>query len=509
MTIAKPVLRALELIGLQPHAEDDGTIVALCPVCDNPGASLAVKTTDPPALRCALGCSAALVREAVSALAVGHLDAEPEPSAALAVLLCECARAAAPPPVARMRRLSDVEAREVEWLWPGRIPAGMVAMLDGPPGCGKSTLVADLVARLTTGRALPAEAADTPRPPANVILLGHEDSAAHTIRPRLEAAGADLRRVHLLEELRGQPPRLPDDGAEIERIVGETEARLLVIDPISAYIGRADTHRDNETRAALAPLATLAERTGCVVLMLRHLRKSGGTDAIYRGLGSVAFTALARASLMLLVDPEDPAARILAWSKLNVGPIPPSLRWRWEDGEGAPRIKWEGTSPLSADDVLCRHEERLRSGEGRASALDAAADWLMAQFESADTVPVKELQARASRAGLAWRTIERAKGRLGARAGKVSGTAGAAHWVWSAPTMRAPGGRAAGKAAETPHLAVLPAGVPSGSRKSAPEQDLCGEPKAATPKPANLELADLDADDIARSEPGCCVRGGR
>src|SRR5688572_27354116 len=108
----------------------------------------------------------------------------------------------------------------------------MVAVLDGPPGAGKSTFVADLVARITTGRALPNEA-DARRPAADVVMLGHEDSPGHTIRPRLDAAGADPARVHLLTDVAGRMPRLPDDGDAIESVVRETGARLLVVDPVS------------------------------------------------------------------------------------------------------------------------------------------------------------------------------------------------------------------------------------------------------------------------------------
>lgn len=337
-------------------------------------------------------------------------------------------------PEANLMLMADVESREVDWLWSGRLPAGMVCLLDGAPGTGKSTVVADIAARMTTGRPFPCEAT-TPRRPVDVMLIGHEDSPQHTLRPRLDAAGADANRVHLLTDIGGRMPRLPDDGDAIETAMRTTGARLLVVDPISAYIGTADMHRDNETRAALAPLASIAERTGATVLFLRHLRKSGGTDAIYRGLGSVAITALARAGLMLLADPDDPAARILAWSKMSVASLPKSLRWRWASAEGAPRISWEGTCDLSANDILAK-EDRAHTGKGggEATAADEAADWLMGQFEGASAVPVKELRGRADDAGIAWRTVERAKGRLklGVRR-QSAGNRGTGQWFWVAP----------------------------------------------------------------------------
>ncbi len=129
---------------------------------------------------------------------------------------------------ARVVTLATVEPREVEWLWPGRLPAGMVAVLDGPPGAGKSTIVVDIIARLTTGQPLPNEACVS-RPVADVVMLGHEDSPEHTIRPRLDAAGADPARVHLLDAVGGRLPRLPDDAEAIEFVIREKHARLLVV----------------------------------------------------------------------------------------------------------------------------------------------------------------------------------------------------------------------------------------------------------------------------------------
>jgi hypothetical protein len=337
---------------------------------------------------------------------------------------------------AHVVNLGEIESREVDWLWPGRLPAGMIAVLDGPPSAGKSTIVIDIVARLTTGRPLPDEPSGDARPAVSVVLLGHEDSPEHTIRPRLDAAGADAGRVHLLADVGGRMPRLPDDAEEIERLVGETGARLVVIDPVSAYLGQADLHRDNDVRVALAPLALLAERTGAAVLMLRHLRKSGGTDALGRGLGSVAIIAVARAGLMLLEDPDDRDARILAWSKMSVGPRPASLRWRWQQGSGPPRVSWEGTCNHTADEILARQDRALRGGDPTAStAVNSAEAWLMEQFEEADAIPANELKERATRDRVAWRTVERAKGCLGIRARRenLEGGHGAGRWMWAAP----------------------------------------------------------------------------
>jgi hypothetical protein len=268
------------------------------------------------------------------------------------------------------------------------------------------------------------------------VLIGNEDSPEHTIRPRLDAAGADVARVHLLADIGRRLPRLPDDGDEIGRVVREMNAQLLVIDPVSAYIGHADFHRDNEVREALAPLARIAEATGATVLMLRHLRKSGGTDAIGRGLGSVATIALARAGLMLLRDPDDAEARILAWPKLSVAPVPRSLRLRLEAGHGAPRITWEGTCDLTADEILA-HQDRANRGGGEdtTTAADAAETWLMSYLGGRVDVPANEILASARAQGITETTLRRAQRRLGIRPRQVGvpGRRGGGDWHWYAP----------------------------------------------------------------------------
>ena len=310
-----------------------------------------------------------------------------------------------------MVRMSDVAAEDVSWLWPGRIPAGMISVLDGPPKVGKSSVVVDLAARITTGRSWPVGAGTNE--PRAVILIGHEDSPAHTIRPRLDAAGADPARVHLLTEIAGRLPELPTDVDEIEKAIVNTRAALVVFDPISAYLGGADLHRDNEVRAALAPLAAVAERTGAAILFLRHLRKSGGVDAISRGLGSVAIGALARCMMMVLADPDDDAAKLLTWPAINVASQPRSIRWRFDAAPTGkpPRIAWDDNScDLTADQVLDRQDGRQREP----SALEKAKDWLRAQL-AGGRVPSAELKTRGEAAGIAEMTMKRARQALGVR----------------------------------------------------------------------------------------------
>ncbi len=338
--------------------------------------------------------------------------------------------------------MADVRAKEVAWLWRGRLPAGMLVLLDGPPAAGKSTVVADLAARLTTGRAFPGDPPRGRLSCADVVLIGAEDSPEHTLRPRLDAAGADPRRVHLFTGRRvgsgHRTVRFPDDVDELERIIKRAGALLAVVDPVSGYVGQVDLHRDNDMRAALTPLAGVAQRTGAAILMVRHLRKSGGTAAINRGMGSIAISALARAGLMLLADPDDRTARILAWAKLSVGPVPRSLRCRLAGDEGAPRVQWEGTSDLSADDILSRQDRALRGDGESQRARDDAGDWLLAELAQRSEFPVGDLLRRASAAGFSEMTVKRARQELGIEARRVGGVGGAGRWVWSLPTAAGP-----------------------------------------------------------------------
>ena len=220
-------------------------------------------------------------------------------------------------------RVSDVQPERVSWLWPGYIPAGKITLLDGDPGLGKSNLTLDLAARVTRGNAMPDGSQGDIMGPADVILLSAEDGIADTIRPRLEAAGADLTRVHVLESFPDAEgletlPEIPDDLNRIERIVDARQAALIVIDPLMAYLSAGtNSFRDQDVRRALAPVKLLAERTGASVLVVRHLNKSATGSPIYRGGGSIGIIGAARAGLLVGTDPDDETGvrRVLATTK--------------------------------------------------------------------------------------------------------------------------------------------------------------------------------------------------
>lgn len=277
--------------------------------------------------------------------------------------------------IAVLTSLSAVRAKPIRWLWPGYIPRGCVTLLDGDPGLGKSTITIDITSRVTRGWPLPP--AVTPsrsqrREPAGVLLLSAEDDLAHTIRPRLDAAGADVSRVYHLDAIRTdegeRPPVLPWDLALVESHIAQHSIRLVVIDPLMAYLdGGIDSHRDHDVRRCLHALKMIAERTGAAILLVRHLNKLAAGPALYRGGGSIGITGAARSVLVVGRDPQDQERRILAVSKCNLAETAPSLGYAIEREGESSRIDWGGDVELTADDIL-DHPRPQRQSAGQQCA---------------------------------------------------------------------------------------------------------------------------------------------
>ena len=247
----------------------------------------------------------------------------------------------------------------------------------------------------------------------SVIFLSAEDDAADTIRPRLDAAGAEVSRVHILEAVRVQltdgsltekPFNLETDSAVLEGALREhPDVRLIVIDPISAYLGGVDSHSNAEVRGILAPLAALAARFGVAVLCVTHLRKSAGA-AIYRAISSIAFAAAARAVWAVASDPEDGDRRLLLGVKQNLSANAGGLAFRIETQNNVPRLAWEpGAVALDANEVLGNADMQQDQSERR-----EVKEWLK-DLLADGPVAVKKIQAEAKAAGWSWMTVRRAK----------------------------------------------------------------------------------------------------
>jgi hypothetical protein len=253
------------------------------------------------------------------------------------------------------RLLDSVKPERIAWLWQGRIPLGKLTLIDGDPGTGKSALATDLAARASTGRPFPD---GSPCERGGVVLLSAEDGLADTIRPRLEAAGADLGRVLSLATVSDSEGErllsIPEDIDIIRRGIERVDARLVVVDPLMAFLsGDVNSHRDQDVRKALAPLAKLAEETGAAIVVVRHLNKTTGGSPLYRGGGSIGIVGQARSALLVAKHPEDDQRRVLAPVKSNLAAPAPSLVYALREAtNGAVRVEWKGATSLDANTLL-------------------------------------------------------------------------------------------------------------------------------------------------------------
>lgn len=333
-----------------------------------------------------------------------------------------------PPPPELGIRLSTVQAAEVEWLWPGRIPRGMLTLIDGDPGLGKSTLTMDLAARVSRGMAMPDDAGGGE--PAGVVILNAEDDLARVIRPRLDAAGADVDRILALETIPDgkidRPPQLPADIPVIAAAIRQMAAALVIIDPLMAYLASdVNSHRDQDVRLALHPLAKMAEESGAAVLINRHLNKGTGGSAVYRGGGSIGIIGAARSALLVARDPDNPDKRVLASVKSNVAKLAPSLSFDLSPYQGGLRIGWMGESSHDAESLLAAPMD----GEDRSAVQEAIE--VLRTILGEGPLPAKTVMQEAKKAGIKDRTLLRAKGKLGIKSLQSHGFGST--WKWFLP----------------------------------------------------------------------------
>jgi hypothetical protein len=326
--------------------------------------------------------------------------------------------------------VADVDRELVRWLWPGRIPLAKVTVLDGDPGTGKSTLTLTIAAKVTTGSPFP----DGARPEVgDVILLSAEDDIGDTIRPRLEAAGADLARCWVLPDVRPEgkeprPPELPADLFLLEDLVKSKAAALVVIDPLMAFLsGQVDSHRDQDIRRVLASLGYMAARTGAAVVIVRHMNKGTGS-ALYRGSGSIGIVGAARAGVLVAPDPDDDGRRILAMTKSNLAKMPDALAYRLVDDErySCARVVWDGASTRTANDLV-----RARVDEDEAPAL-AEACRVLKEILADGPLAAGNIKRMAATAGIAERTLQRARQALSVTT-RRQGFGQGAFYVWAMP----------------------------------------------------------------------------
>ena len=324
-------------------------------------------------------------------------------------------------------RVSDITLEPINWLWPGRIAKGKISLIAGHPGLGKSQVTISIAATVSTGGLWPVD--DVPAKAGHVIFLSAEDDVADTIKPRLIASGADTERIQVIQSVRDRNhPRMFSFTADLDKLQ-KLKADLLIIDPISAYLGDVDSHNNADIRAVLAPLAELASRQKMAVLCVSHLNKSQNVEAVCRVSGSMAFVAVARTAYAVSPDKEDKSRRLLLPLKNNIGKDNSGLAFRIEPRIVEERIEtsvieWE-TDPVESS----LDEHFAQTSSEKRTAVDDAKDFLEAALANGPVVSTS-LLSEAQGEGHTKATIRRAKVELGIKSAR---TAMAGPWYWQFP----------------------------------------------------------------------------
>ena len=315
-------------------------------------------------------------------------------------------------PNSKLTYYKDIESRKVEWLWYPYIPFGKITIVQGDPGEGKTTFILSLLSILSNGEKLPCS---DHRISGKAIYQNTEDDNADTIKPRLEKHGANCGNICFIDKQDGL--YLEDD--ELKDSVIRSGAKVLVLDPIQAFIGEnTDMNRANAVRPRMNKLKEIAENTGCAIILVGHLNKNSGGKASYRGLGSIDFSAAARSILLIGRSPDNGDIRIVAHQKRNLAPIGTSLEFTLNDG----KVEWLGESDISAEDLMAGN-----SPDKANSKIDEATAVLTSYLANGPK-PYHEIMELAKTERISERTMLRAKTGLGVISNKSRN-----EWYWSLP----------------------------------------------------------------------------
>lgn len=303
------------------------------------------------------------------------------------------------PETVKIIRMSDVELTPVEWLWKPYLPFGKLSVLQGNPGEGKTYFAMHLAAACTNGKLLPnMERME----PFNVIYQTAEDGLGDTVKPRLIEAGADLDRVLVIDD---SDVQLTLSDERIEKAIIENNARLVIIDPIQAYLGAdVDMNRANEVRPIFMRLGQVAQRTGCAILLIGHLNKAAGMQSLQRGLGSIDIAAAVRSVMFIGKLKHDPTMRILTHEKSSLAPPGASLAFSLGDEGG---FRWVGEYDITADEMLSGIEPQ------RETKTQQAKDLICALLAGGKQVLSEDIDKAALERGIPGRTARDAKRELG------------------------------------------------------------------------------------------------
>ena len=314
----------------------------------------------------------------------------------------------------KMIKMSDVQSQEIEWLWYPFIPYGKLTIVQGDPGDGKTTLVLNIAAKLSKGEGL-EEDMKAPEP-MNIIYQTAEDGLADTVKPRLETAGADCERILVIDE---SDKSLSMSDERLEDALKQTGARLLILDPIQAYLGGGmDMNRANEARDMTKKLGALAEKYKCAIVLIGHMNKAVGNKAAYRGMGSIDFFAVARSVLLVGRVEGQPDIRAVVQIKNNLAAFGhPKAFQLSEKG-----FEWQGDYEITADEVL-------GGIAPKANKYEQAKRLLRELAETSHMVSSTEVLELAKEKGISKRTLESAKQDLQIRAKRNNNT-----WYWDFST---------------------------------------------------------------------------
>lgn len=310
----------------------------------------------------------------------------------------------------KMIKMSDIEAQEIEWLWYPYIAYSKLAIVQGDPGDGKTTLILNLAAKLTKGEGLDENMKVMES--MNVIYQTAEDGLADTVKPRLLQAGADCEKVLVIDESEKSLSMLDE---RIEEALIKTGARVLILDPIQAYLGSGtDMNRANEVRNMTKRLAALAEKYKCAIILIGHMNKAAGNKAAYRGMGSIDFYAVARSVLLVGRVEGEPNIRAMVQIKNNLAEFGHAKAFRLSE-EG---FRWLGDYEITADEVLGGYAPKINK-------LEQAKDLLRELSKELEKVESNSIYDMAKEQNISKRTLENAKREMGIRAKRENGS-----WYW-------------------------------------------------------------------------------
>ncbi len=315
----------------------------------------------------------------------------------------------------KMIKMSDVQSQEIEWLWYPFIPYGKLTIVQGDPGDGKTTLVLNIAAKLSKGEGL-EEDMKVPEP-MNIIYQTAEDGLGDTVKPRLETAGADCERILVIDE---SDKSLSMSDERLEYALKQTGARLLILDPIQAYLGGGmDMNRANEARDMTKKLGALAEKYKCAIVLIGHMNKAAGNKAAYRGMGSIDFFAVARSVLLVGRVEGQPDLRAVVQIKNNLAAFGHPKAFRLSENG----FEWQGDYEITADEVL-------GGIVPKANKFVQAKRLLRELAETSNMVSSTEVFELAKEQGISKRTLESAKQDLQIRAKRNNNT-----WYWDLSTV--------------------------------------------------------------------------